>query len=152
MYAPKYTESGFRGVRTGMSTGEVRKLLGPPLAIEKQEFHDEWIYRAGQSNAGIDLGAFSTGEHQVPAARHILFDSSGRVTSAHGNHLRPVSTGSTKEQVQLAFGWPSQTNFGHAGEVYVYTKAKKGGDYKQRRIIFNTSGLVVEVVSLTYYD
>jgi outer membrane protein assembly factor BamE (lipoprotein component of BamABCDE complex) len=44
-WAPKYSDSGFRRVRLGMSRAEVHTLLGPPLESwtrDDKRFYEEW--------------------------------------------------------------------------------------------------------------
>ena len=43
-YAPGYSERGFRGVRRGMSTNEVIRLLGKPLQERCYNTYSCWEY------------------------------------------------------------------------------------------------------------
>ena len=56
-YAPRFTRAGFKGVKVGMTTDEVRKIVGDPLFVHGGQLsEDTWEYSLDDCGGFLDLG------------------------------------------------------------------------------------------------
>ena len=59
-YAPRYSQTGFRSIKEGMTTNEVRKIIGDPLFVHGGQLSEvAWEYSLDDRSGPLDLGCHS---------------------------------------------------------------------------------------------
>lgn len=142
IYAPGYSEDAFDRITTGMSTGEVERLLGAPLEIQAATPGEAWLYQESKSQAN---GAVI--ESPVGRVPQVTFDAEGHVTSvlfADG-----IEIGMTREAVTERLGVPGSKFVHHDTIRLYYSMPGKSGTYRARIVGADQVGRVTGVYRYT---
>jgi hypothetical protein len=153
VYAPGYSEAGFRSIRVGMAREEVTRILGEPLSIERAPGYILWVYAPTNyrnprpPRNGPSIPSPRTAVHADPA---------GKIVSVDGVYLdvdKNEFFGHQLDEVRQRFGDPFEVFSAPDRDVYWYSKMDGVKGHFIRIIEISTKGSVSVVTDgcIGYY-
>jgi hypothetical protein len=142
VYAPGYSEAGFRSIRIGMTREEVTRVLGEPLSIEPAPGYVDWVYAPdGYRNPRQR----ANGPSVIPPQTSFRADPAGKIASVDGVYLdveKDEFLGRQLAEVRQRFGDPFEVCSAPDRDVYWYSKMDGVKGHFVRMIEISTKGSV----------
>jgi hypothetical protein len=153
VYAPGYSEAGFRSIRIGMTREEVTRILGEPLSVEPAPGYVFWVYAPDDyRNPRQQVN----GPSVIPPQTTFRADPAGKIVSIDGVYL-DVKKGDFFDrqlgEVRKCFGDPFEVFSAPDRDVYWYSKMDGVKGHFVRIIEISTKGSVSVVTDgcIGYY-
>ena len=176
-FAPGYSEQKFYSIKVGDGEALVTNLLGAPLTTWTNEAWTGWAYASGPMPEFASTGEL-IGDVDYTL---FIFDSSGRVKSAHGqlfggkqrgilsasstiimgdgmNYLKLSNDqieklkGKRFADIEALFGKPTAVRESRAVKTLRYSDSPSSSNYRKRSIGLDATGKVVEIDDSYYWD
>jgi hypothetical protein len=145
VYAPGYSEAGFRSIRIGTTKEEVTRVLGQPLSIEPAKGYILWVYAPDDYRNPRQHG---NGPITIPAQTTFQADPAEKIVSIDGVYLdvdKGDFLGHQLAEARLQFGDPFEVFSAPDRDVHWYSKMDGVKGHFVRAIQISTKGSICEV-------
>jgi outer membrane protein assembly factor BamE (lipoprotein component of BamABCDE complex) len=153
VYAPGYSEAGFRSIRVGMTREDVTRVLGEPLSVEPAPGYILWVYAPINHR---NPRPTRNGPSIPPPRTAVHADPEGKIISVDGVYLdvdKNEFVGHQIDVVRQRFGDPLEVISAPDRDVYWYSKMDGVKGHFVRIVEISTKGFVSDVTEgcIGYY-